>query len=38
LTAAELEALGEAFLAVTGLRDERGYQYQAGLQKLPLPI
>ena len=27
LTAAEVEALREAFLAVMGLRDERGYQY-----------
>jgi hypothetical protein len=27
LAAVELEALREAFLAVMGLRDERGYQY-----------
>jgi tyrosinase len=38
LTAVEVEALGEAFLAVMGLRDERGYQYHAGLHGLPLPI
>jgi tyrosinase len=38
LTAAEVEALREAFLAVMGLRDERGYQYHAGLHGLPLPI
>jgi tyrosinase len=38
LAAAEVEALREAFLAVMGLRDERGYQYHAGLHGLPLPI
>jgi tyrosinase len=38
LAAAELEGLREAFLAVMGLRDERGYQYHAGLHGLPLPI
>ena len=38
LTAAEVEALREAFLAAMELRDERGYQYHAGLHGLPLPI
>ena len=38
LAAAEVEALREAYLAVMGLRDERGYQYHAGLHGLPLPI
>ena len=37
MAAAEVE-LREAFLAVMGLRDERGYQYHAGLHGLPLPI
>src|SRR5215216_906251 len=38
LATAEVEALREAFLAVMELRDERGYQYHAGLHGLPLPI
>jgi tyrosinase len=38
LAAAEVEALREAYLAAMGLRDERGYQYHAGLHGLPLPI
>jgi tyrosinase len=38
LPPADLALLRQAFSAVLGLQDERGYQYYAGLHGLPLPV
>jgi len=37
LGATELSDLRDAFAAVYGLRDDRGYAFYAGLHGLPLP-
>jgi Common central domain of tyrosinase len=38
LTPGQLELLREAFEALYGIADDRGYGYQAGIHGLPLPI
>jgi tyrosinase len=38
LTAAQVEHVRNAYTAVQGLADERGYQHHAGIHGLPLPV